>query len=86
MGLLGKDYSMTVLKRLRWVLRVAGAIGAYLLIRITFTKAIEDFSSKETGWGYSILLFGITLLGVVSAELIIDWLVGIFIRKLENQE
>jgi hypothetical protein len=85
MGLLSKDYTMTVLKRGRWVLRVAGAIGAYALIRITFSKAIEDFSSKDPGWGYSVLLFGVTLLGVVSAEIAVDWLVGKLIKKLENQ-
>jgi hypothetical protein len=85
MGLLSKDYTMNVLKRGRWVLRVAGAIGAYALIRITFSKAIEDFSSKDPGWGYSVLLFGVTLLGVVSAEIAVDWLVGKLIKKLENQ-
>ncbi len=64
---------------------MAGAIGAYALVRITFSKAIEDFSSKDPGWGYSVLLFGITLLGVVIAEIAVDWLVGRLIKKLENQ-
>ncbi len=86
MGLFSKDYRMTVLKRGRWALRVAGAIGAYALIRITFTKAIEDFSARDSGWGYSVLLFGVTLLGVVSAEIAIDWLMGRLIKKLESQE
>jgi hypothetical protein len=85
MGLLSKEYTMAVLKRGRWVLRVAGAIGAYALIRITFSKAVEDFSSKDSGWGYSVLLFGITLLGAVSAEIAVDWLLGRLIKKLENK-
>lgn len=85
MGIMSKDYLMTVLKRGRWVLRVAGAVGAYVLIRITFTTAVEDFSSKNPGWGYSFLIFGITLIGVVSAELVLDWLVGRFIKKLETE-
>lgn len=77
---------MTVLKRGRWVLRLAGAFGAYTLIRITLTKALEEFSSKDPGWGYSILLFGITLPGVVIAQLLIDRLMGKLIRKLEPPE
>jgi len=76
---------MTVLKRGRWFLRVAGAVGAYVLIRITFTTALEDFSSKNPGWGYSALIFGVTLIGVVSAEIVLDWLMGKFIKNFEAQ-
>lgn len=84
MGRMSKSYIMTVLKRTRWVLRIAGAVGGYVLIRITFTTAVERFTSKDPGWGYSALLFGITLVGVVCAEIVLDWLVGKFIKKLED--
>ena len=82
---MSKNYKMTVLKRSRWVLRIAGAVGAYTLIRITLSTAVERLSSKDPGWGYSFLLFGITLVGVISAEIAIDWLVGKYIKKLEDE-